>query len=656
MDATPSTSGNCKEFVIGKEVVITAQGSLRVTDNVLLERSASGRLRSYRPETISVADDIMLIDEMPRPEPSLRQRNRFPAERHYKPDEDDIFDPPLAAPPAVDSGSEAEEDENITAIEQLQEILETEEDEVLDNTWEADNNVFDWTDDYTSFRGVQEEFHEITGSKIEGTRPLEVFTQLWDEPLMELIKAETNRYAEDLIATHFETEEDLPQNSRLHQWSETTVAELYKLIGVMMIMGMCIRGRMDEYWSTGVLGMPGFRKLMSKGRFLLLMRVLHFVDNNTISGRGPERKLAKIKPILDYLNIKFKAAYTPRREVSIDESLLLWKGHLSWTQYIRTKAARVGIKSYELCEAATGYVLNIIIYTGKGTSAATAVYGFTSSTAKIVLELFKDYLGKGYKLFMDNFYNSIKLTRFLKSQRTDVVGTLNRRCVDCPQVIKDLKEKQVQRGAVESRHCGDVSVVAWKDVRLVTTVSTCHNANMVRRRRSGQVVHKPEVVHEYNQFMGGVDLKDQKLSMYSLERKRGLKWYVKVFRRLINISVLNSYILYCSNIGKNKKMTHRQFRYKLAEELCAQLEENLVSRAAPRHAEPCDRLNTSVDHFPQHKEASRTCNKQVRFQRGSCARCLAKKERKVCNILCSHCKVFLCIGQCWRDFHTLETL
>lgn len=30
------------------------------------------------------------------------------------------------------------------------------------------------------------------------------------------------------------------------------------------------------------------------------------------------------------------------------------------------------------------------------------------------------------------------------------------------------------------------------------------------------------MVHDYNKYMGGVDLKDQKMSMYLLERKRGI--------------------------------------------------------------------------------------------------------------------------------------
>lgn len=71
----------------------------------------------------------------------------------------------------------------------------------------------------------------------------------------------------------------------------------------------------------------------------------------------------------------------------------------------------------------SGYVLNIIIYAGKDATAAVAeaIYGFTSSTAKIVIKLMGEYLGKG--LFIDNLYNSVRLCRFLKSYKTDVIGT-----------------------------------------------------------------------------------------------------------------------------------------------------------------------------------------------------------------------------------------
>jgi hypothetical protein len=43
----------------------------------------------------------------------------------------------------------------------------------------------------------------------------------------------------------------------------------------------------------------------------------------------------------------------------------MWKGRLPWKVYIPSKHARFGIRSFELCEAKSGYVWNFIIYIGK---------------------------------------------------------------------------------------------------------------------------------------------------------------------------------------------------------------------------------------------------------------------------------------------------
>lgn len=117
-------------------------------------------------------------------------------------------------------------------------------------------------------------------------------------------------------------------------------------------------------------------------------------------------KTSKIAPILEHCNRKFKEMYVPEPHLSLDESLLLWKGRLSWIQCIRSKAARFGIKSYELCEARTGYLLTMAIYSGKkGTNSENqAIHGFTGASSKIVIQLMNEYFHKGHCLVMDNFY------------------------------------------------------------------------------------------------------------------------------------------------------------------------------------------------------------------------------------------------------------
>lgn len=43
--------------------------------------------------------------------------------------------------------------------------------------------------------------------------------------------------------------------------------------------------------------------------------------------------------------------YYPSKELAIDESLILWKGRLSFRQYLKGKAHQYGIKLYVLADA-----------------------------------------------------------------------------------------------------------------------------------------------------------------------------------------------------------------------------------------------------------------------------------------------------------------
>ena len=129
---------------------------------------------------------------------------------------------------------------------------------------------------------------------------------------------------------------------------------------------------------------------------------MHFADNRTL-GENYE-KIAKIKPIHDYLSQRFSLLYTPKRDISIDESLLLWKGRLSWKQYIPKKCSHCRMKSFVLCEASSGYKWHSVLYSSKElTKNLDTVYGnFEYVKSKVILSLIDELLDKGYHLFIDN--------------------------------------------------------------------------------------------------------------------------------------------------------------------------------------------------------------------------------------------------------------
>src|SRR6218665_1446026 len=81
-----------------------------------------------------------------------------------------------------------------------------------------------------------------------------------------------------------------------------------------------------------------------------------------------------------------------------------------------------------------------------------------------------------------------------------------------------------------------------------------------------QEKRKPTAIVTYNNNMGAVDVRDQMLASYPMERKRTKTWYKKFFRHLLNQTVLNSYILYKKN-DDAPKLNHVQFVMKLTERL-----------------------------------------------------------------------------------------
>jgi hypothetical protein len=72
-------------------------------------------------------------------------------------------------------------------------------------------------------------------------------------------------------------------------------------------------------------------------------------------------------------------------------------------------------------------------------------------------------------------------------------------------------------------------------------------------------IMKPKMAFHYNTNMGGADLTDQMLQPCVLECKKGNKWYIKCFKRLLNVAVHNTKVLFRLTYG-SKKVDHLSFR------------------------------------------------------------------------------------------------
>jgi len=123
---------------------------------------------------------------------------------------------------------------------------------------------------------------------------------------------------------------------------------------------------------------------------------------------------------------------------------------------------------------------------------------------------------------------------------------------------------------------GDVkmSVVRWYDNRAVTFLSTFVGAEPLMTAKRWckdemKQVSCPKVVDTYNKHMGGVDLLDSLTGLYRC-RIRSKKWYHRLFFHLVDIAVVNAWLLYkrVCRVKNEKTQRLHDFKAAVAEALC----------------------------------------------------------------------------------------
>ena len=227
--------------------------------------------------------------------------------------------------------------------------------------------------------------------------------------------------------------------------------------------------------------------------------------------------------------------YSPAKQLSVDESLVLFKGRLAFKQFIRTKRARFGIRLYELCTS-NGIMLDVLVYCGCGIFFNDEMHSDMPSTERIPSVLMNEFLNKGHMLYTNNYYTSPTLAILILQNGTHLVGTVrNNRCF----FAKDLVKVDLEKGKAEfcaNKYMMTCKFCALQDKsgnkqKVVYMLSTCHDTTIVdtgkKAHPSGDPIMKPAIISSYNSHMGGVDRVDQQLHGVQALR-RAYKWYKKL--------------------------------------------------------------------------------------------------------------------------------
>jgi len=321
-------------------------------------------------------------------------------------------------------------------------------------------------------------------------------------------------------------------------------------------MGIVRLPQNNLYWSIKSLfhGLWA-RAIMTRDRFKALLSVLHVVDP---SEEEKDDKLKKVKPFVNHFRKRCKSLYQPEQNLAIDERLVKSKHRSGIRQYIKNKSIKFGIKLWVIADSATGYTWDFIVYTGAGDGVTDSVNGLGYG---VVMTLSKPLFHQGYHMYFDNFYTSSILVEDLLTKGIPSCGTAVESRRGFPNSMKGGKvwAKAKERGDMRWVRNGKVLGLQWKDNKVVTMVSSIDRADKyveverkvkIDGKCSKVAVKQPECVYRYNQFMNGVDKSDQHLAKYNLLRKF-IRWWKTLFFHMVDISVVNSFILFQKHRAMN---------------------------------------------------------------------------------------------------------
>ena len=121
------------------------------------------------------------------------------------------------------------------------------------------------------------------------------------------------------------------------------------------------------------------------------------------------------------------------------------------------------------------------------------------------------------------------------------------------------RSKKLERGDYQYLTSNGVSVIKWKDKKEVLLASNYFDPaisdEVSRQDKDGsrKQISCPLAIIQYNKYMGGVDLSDQNIKYYAIDRKSKRNW-IRIFLHFLNASWINSFTYY-KNLSRSNIST-----------------------------------------------------------------------------------------------------
>ena len=417
-----------------------------------------------------------------------------------------------------------------------------------------------------------------------------------------------------------------------------TADELRVFLGLNILMGYNPMHKMAHYWfGRDDLGVPAVLKAMTRDRFFEILSNLHLNDSSKMI---QEDKIYKVQMIVEHLNQTFSLMKAVPEHVSLDKLMIEFEGRNCLKQ-------RDPIKQFELwCLADdSGYIHKFEIYTGGNESKRNPNFGLEEN---VVLRMSEHLQGLNHKLYFDSFFSSVPLMEELKVNKILACSTIKPSQKDFPTMEQD---KSLKRGEFDFRSSSNgIMVYKWMDSKAVHMISNYHGIDITtihHKQGNGSkysAVSCPVAIKDYNEHIGGVNIHDKMRHIYRIHHKN-VKWWHHIFFGLIDMSIVNSFIIYSET--QQVFLSQLEYRRELAQALLtySQRKTHGVKRRKVEYSVPASVRTTNVGvHLPQ-----------FNVSKARCEVCSKNKIESRPTSKCSHCGVNLCCNNsknCFVSYHT----
>lgn len=466
--------------------------------------------------------------------------------------------------------------------------------------------------------------------------PVDYFKLLYTDDIIDMLIDETNYNALRKIS------KVKSQKSPLQDWINVHHASFCTFIAMLINMGLNPRKDIENYWNYKKSQfMPYFPFTMSKTSFLNIFSNFQLRHSNSDEPTLPSFHIRKL---LHKLTRNFQKYLIPCRYIKIDEVTVSFKGKTYFKINHTTKSKDWGMKMFLLTDSKTGFIYGLEPYFEK--EQYLEKYQHLPVSTQIALSLIdrllKSFPSSGYHFYTDKYFTCLQLAKELYKRKCHLTGIISTKKKDIP--IGLLKSDELTKGMIQAVRKNEMMVLHWfqdKSIYLLSNYHTAHSLIVSSKLPELKHIVRPVVVADYvKNVKSTVNLEDQFMISSAIVRKT-IRWYKRYFFWLLDLCLVNSYILYklhCKELKEKIKYSHNDFRVEIIEALTtSQVKyKELTGVQTPPANIPVNQILHALEKTNGPK---------------FCIVCTSKNKK--CYTYCKTCGLdkFMHMGECFEKYH-----